>query len=217
MSPDRNRVSPLGDIEAIPLRGAWTGNRGRIHSGHEITKFHAGNLWITCALEFQGRWQEQWKPNHYTFLFFFDEAVSFAAGHRPCAECRRDSYDAFRRAWATGPGVDLPSAGDMNRQLHAERIYPGTHRRRIHSLPWADLPNGTFVLLDDTPAVVVDQHLALWSDEGYRGRLPRPTRGDAQVITPPSIVSVLRAGYPVQIDESARINDSAQLDESAQQ
>ena len=106
MSPARNRVTPLGDIEAFPLRGAWTGNRGILHSGHEIVRFHASDLWITCALRFKDWWHEQWQPHHFTWLYFHDEAVSFAAGHRPCALCRRDAYDAYREAW---PGP-LPSA-----------------------------------------------------------------------------------------------------------
>ena len=83
--PARNRVTPLGDVVAIPLRGAWTGNRGILHAGREIVRFHASDLWITCALSFRGRWSEQWRPHHFTWLYFHDEAVSFAAGHRPCA------------------------------------------------------------------------------------------------------------------------------------
>src|SRR2546423_7766493 len=144
MSPARNRVTPTGEIVAIPLRGAWTGNRGILHRGRDIVRFHAGDLWIICALEFKGRHQEQWRPGHYTFLFFHDEAVSFAAGHRPCAECRRPSYNAYRTAWSTGLGVEPPSAEAINRQLHRERIVPGTHRRRIHEFPWNHLPDGTF-------------------------------------------------------------------------
>src|SRR6266536_192851 len=85
----------LHDALPIPLRGAWTGNRGILHSGEEIVRFHASDLLITCSLEFRGRWHEQWQPHHYTFLYFHDEAVSFAAGHRPCAECRRESYNAY--------------------------------------------------------------------------------------------------------------------------
>ncbi len=151
MTPARNRVTPLGEIEAIPLRGAWTGNRGILHRGREIVRFHASDLWIVCALEFRGRWREQWQPGHYTFLFFHDEAVAFAAGHRPCAECRRESYDAYRAAWAEGLSVPTPSAKQVNRQLHGERIVRGTHRRRLHQMPWAELPDGAFVLLDGTP------------------------------------------------------------------
>jgi hypothetical protein len=195
----------LGDIEAIPLRGAWTGNRGILHSGREIVRFHASDLWIICALQFRGRWNEQWQPHHYTFLYFYDEAVAFAAGHRPCGECRRPSYNAYRTAWAEGLGVDLPSATQMNQQLHGERIVRRTHRRRTHDMEWGDLPEGTFVLLDDSPVVVAGDHLAWWSaEEGYRGRRQRPTQGNARVITPPSTVAALRAGYPVQIGDVAR-------------
>jgi hypothetical protein len=204
MSPSRNRVTPMGDIEAMPLRGAWTGNRGILHAGREIVRFHGGDLWITCALEFRGRWSEQWRPHHYTFLFFHDEAVSLAAGHRPCAECRRESYDAYRTAWAEALGVDVPSATAMNRQLHGERLVRGTHRRRLHPTPWADLPDGTYVLLDAVPAVVVGDELVEWTHDGYGGRRGRPAHGSADVITPLSSVAALRAGYPVQIDDSAR-------------
>ena len=204
MSPDRNRVTPTGEIVAIPLRGAWTGNRGILHRGREIVRFHGTDLWITCALQFKDRHQEQWRPGHYTFLFFHDEAVSFAAGHRPCAECRRPSYNAYRSAWAAGLAVDRPSAQDMNRQLHRERIVRGTHQRRIHELHWHDVPDGTFVVLDDAPAVVVGDHLTEWTHDGYGRRRVRPRVGLAPVLTPPSTVAALEAGYLAQIDPSAR-------------
>ena len=204
---NRNRVTPLGDIVAIPLRGAWTGNRGILHEGREIVRFHASDLWIICALEFRGRWSEQWRPHHYTFLFFHDEAVALAAGHRPCAECRRASYDAYRDAWAEGLGEARPSAKDINRRLHAERIERGTHRRRLHELPWRDLPDGAFVLPSDDarPAVVAGDQLTPWTHAGYGTPLARPRTGTARVITPPATVAVLRTGYPVQLDHAARI------------
>lgn len=202
--PARNRVTPTGDIEAFALRCAWTGNRGILHRGREIVRLHASDLWITCALEFGGRWREQWLPGHYTFLFFHDEAVSFAAGHRPCAECRRESYDAYRAAWAGGLGVEVPSAKQINRRLHGERIVRGTHRRRVHELPWADLPDGAFVLLDESPRLVAGDRLVEWTRAGYGDRRARPARGAATVITPPSTIHALRAGYPVQIDAGAR-------------
>jgi hypothetical protein len=204
VSPARNRVTPLGDIEAFPLRGAWTGNRGILHSGREIVRFHASDLWITCALEFNDRRHEQWQPHHFTWLYFHDEAVSLAAGHRPCALCRREAYDAYRRAWAEGLGVAVPSAKEMNRRLYGERIVRRTHRRRLHEVPWADLPDGAFVRLDGTPAVVTDGGLAEWTAAGYGERRPRPGRGAAEVITPPATIAALRAGYPVQIDADAR-------------
>jgi hypothetical protein len=203
VTPARNRVTPAGDIEAFALRGAWTGNRGILHRGREIVRLHGGDLWITCALEFRDRWHEQWQPHHFTFLFFHDEAVSFAAGHRPCAECRRESYNAYRAAWAAGLGVEVPSAKQMNRRLHGERIVRGTHRRRLHELPWAELPDGAFVLLGESPVLVVGDHVAVWTREGYRDRRARPAEGTANALTPPATIAALRAGYPVQIDAGA--------------
>ena len=220
--PERNRVTPMGEIVAIPLRGAWTGNRGILHEGRRIVRSHASDLWITCALEFRGRWREQWLPHRYTHLYFHDEAVSFAAGHRPCAECRREAYQAYQQAWATevitarsaagrpGPGdtaaIDAgrPGAKQINATLHAERIVPGTHRRRLHELSWPTLPDGTFVLEDGQPALVLGDTLVSWTHDGYGARRTRPMAGEATVITPPSTVAVLRAGYPVQIDATAR-------------
>ncbi|HEX5448860.1 MAG TPA: hypothetical protein VFW85_02240 [Gaiellaceae bacterium] len=200
MSPAQNRVTPLGDIVAVPQRGAWTGNRGRLHEGRDIVRFHAGDLWIVCALEFNDRWHEQWKPRSFTWLYFHDEAVAFAAGHRPCGECRRASYNAYRDAWVGSTGGS-PSATEMNKQLHGERIVRGTHRRQLHSVPWRELPDGAFVLLDDAPALVLGDELVRWTTAGYGPSLSRPTSGAAQAITPPSTLAVLRNGYPVQVDQ----------------
>ena len=203
--PDQNRVTPFGEVEAFPLRGAFTGNRGRLHENNRIVRFHAGTLWIICALQFKDRRNEQWLPRGFTWLYFHDEAVALAAGHRPCGECRHASYTAYRDAWAsTNLAGVAPSAGYMNRQLHAERIVRGTHRRRLHAMPWRDLPNGAFVVgPGGTPQLVIGSELAEWTREGYGRRRPRPLRGQATVITPPSSVVVLNAGYPVQIDASA--------------
>ena len=176
---DQNRVTPLGDVVAIPLRGAWTGNRGRIHSGHDHRQVPLRRSLDHCALQFRGRWNGQWQPNHYTFLYFHDEAVSFAAGHRPCAECRRDSYNAYRAAWAAGLGVEPPSAAAMNRQLHAERLVPGTHRRRIHPMLWPELPDGTFVLLDGAPFLVLGDEIVEWGTAGYGAHRPPAIRRHA--------------------------------------
>ncbi|WP_432853190.1 hypothetical protein ACQPXB_17220 [Amycolatopsis sp. CA-161197] len=200
--PERNRVTPLGEIVAIPLRGAWTGNRGILHSGHEIVRTHASDLWITCRLEFRGRWREQWLPHRYTHLYFHDEAVSFAAGHRPCGECRRADYLRYRDGWAEALDVAPPSARAMNRRLHTERL--DGRRRRLHELPWTELPDGVFVLRDDGPALVVDGGLTAWTTSGYGPRHPLPRRGTAQVITPPATVAVLRTGYPVEISATAQ-------------
>jgi hypothetical protein len=203
----RNRVTPLGDIVSTPLRGAWTGNRGCLHRGDEIVRFHAGDLWIVCALAFRGRHSELWRPGRFTWLFFHDEAVAFAAGHRPCGECRRDAYVAYRDAWSAGLGVDVPSASEMNRRLHAERIVRGTHRRRVHRYAWQELPDGAFVVVDGMPKLVLGDGVFGWTTAGYGPPEIRPGRGDVDVVTPPATLAVLHAGYPVQI--AARSPSSA--------
>jgi hypothetical protein len=202
--PARNRVTPMGDIVATPLRGAWTGNRGILHEGREVVRFHASDLWITCALRFRDRWSEQWRPHHFTWLYFHDEAVAFAAGHRPCGECRRAEYVTYRDAWADALGVATPSAKDMNRRLHGERVHRGTHRRRLHEVGWRELPVGAFVRLEDAPALVLEDGLVPWSPSGYGPSRPRPRTGRALAITPPASLAVLRAGYPLQVDASVR-------------
>jgi hypothetical protein len=193
----------MGDLVAIPLRGAWTGNRGNLHRGTDIVRFHRSALWITCALEFRGWRLPQWAPGRYTVLFFHDEAVSLAAGHRPCALCRRADYQAYRQAWAAGRGTGIPLATEIDRQLHAERIVRGTHRRRLHPAGWPGLPAGAFVLLDDGPALVLDRALVPWRTGGYAAPRARPRRGEVRVITPPATVAALHAGYRPQLDPAA--------------
>jgi hypothetical protein len=178
------------------------GNRGRLHEGRgarDIVRNHQTKTRITCVLEFKGRRAPQWAPNHYTQLFFLDEAVAFAAGHRPCAECRRGDYNAYRQAWSQTHGDTTAYAKAMDDQLHRERT------GNPHLLAWSALPDGVFVDSEDGPAVVVGDHLAVWDERAYayRRRLPRPAAGSASVLTPPSTVAVLRAGYPVQIDLGA--------------
>jgi hypothetical protein len=201
MTPARNRVTPYGELVAIPLRGAFTGNRGILHAGREVVRFHQHDSWVTCSLQYKGLRREQWLPHRMTWLFFHDEAVSLAAGHRPCALCRRPDYDRYRAAWADAAG-SAPSARDMNRVLHGERIVRGTHRRRLHAEAAGGLPDGAFIELDGVPRLIVGAEAVGWTRTGYRARRPRP-RGSVTVITPPSTLGVLRAGYPVQIDPSA--------------
>jgi hypothetical protein len=202
-TPARNRVSPLGDVIAVSGRGAWMGNRGRLHEGdgrRDIVRGHHHKSWITCVLSFRDRRVAQWQPNRYTPLFFLDEAVAMAAGHRPCGECRHSAYIHYRTLWAESHSGTTPYAKQMDAQLHRERVGGSEHRAA-----WDELPDGVFVATHSGPAVVVGGHLAVWDqhDNIYRDRLPRPTSGTATVITPPATTQILRAGYRAQIDDSA--------------
>lgn len=187
--PAPNRVTPMGDLVAIDLRGAWMGNRGCLHEGRSIVRHHRGERWIICELEHKGWRAAQWTSGRYTVLFFHDEAVALAAGHRPCALCRRAAFEAYRGA------IGRPSAPDLDARLHAER-WDG-RRRRLHLRPWADLPDGAFVL-DGDPALVRGRDLVPWSAAGYGPPRPRPARGEVSVITPPTSLKVLTTGYSAQ-------------------
>ena len=203
-SPEQNRVTPLGEIVAARLRGAWMGNRGILHEGTAITRFHASKLWIICALAYRQQQVKQWAPGHYTVLFFHDEAVALAAGHRPCALCRRPAYDGYRGALVAAGVADAPPAApELDHRLHAERLFAFTHRRRLHEASWTDLPMGAFVLADDGPALLIDGAVLPWTTAGYGPPRARPSAGPVSVITPPTSIAALRAGYPVQIDPTA--------------
>ena len=198
-SPARNRVTPLGDIVAIPLRGAWLGNRGILHRGRDVVRFHRSPLWIICTLR-HADWQlPQWHPHHFTVLFFHDEAVALAAGHRPCALCRRPAYNEFRTAWTAGTADRRPLAFELDRQLHGERLYRGTHRRRLHEVRWREIPNGAFVLTGDGPALARDDAIVPWTPAGYGQPRPRPRAGRVPMITPPSTARAIRNGYLPQV------------------
>ena len=173
--PLQNRVTPLGELIATPERGLVYGNRGCIHDAEgNIRPRYAVKRWIACQLEFRG-WQRPalLMPGRFTELFFLDEATALAAGHRPCALCRRADYEHLRDVWSE-PGAGADAIDD---RLHAERLDPRTRGRRLHEVPFAELPDGAFVMRDDKPWLVLGGRLLAWSPGGYRERSPRPSRG----------------------------------------
>jgi hypothetical protein len=187
--PLQNRVTPLGDLIATPERGLVYGNRGCLHDSEgQIRRSYDVKRWIACQLEFRG-WQRPalLMPGRFTELFFLDEATALAAGHRPCALCRRADYDHFKAVWADPQA----SADEIDAQLHRERIDVRTGDRRLHEAPFGGLPDGAVVLRDDKPWLVLGRQLLAWSPGGYTARTRRPARGTATVITPPSLVALL--------------------------
>lgn len=195
MSPLRNRVTPFGEIVAVPARGTLMGNRGILHNAErQIVRDWQVRRWIACRLEFRGRHRDVMQPGHYTELFFLDEAASLADGHRPCAECRIADYRAFQHAWRSVYPHQPASADAMDAVLHAERrVRPFAKRTFVGEID--SLPDGTYVAMDDAAWLVLGENLLRWSPEGYRQRVPRPSGGPVTVLTPPSVVAVLRAGY----------------------
>jgi hypothetical protein len=205
--PLENRVTPFGALISTEARGTLMGNRGCIHDEQKrIRRQYATRRWIICVLEFRGWRREVMSPRRYTELFFLDEATALAAGHRPCAECQRARYLLFRDAWTPGAGASAaapPSAEEMDRVLHAERLDAGGGKR-TWSAPLAELPPGVMVAGGDGEAYLVsDKALVQWRPEGYGGRLAKPAGAEVRVLTPRSIVRALAAGYPVVVHPSA--------------
>jgi hypothetical protein len=192
--PRRNRVTPLSELVADPARGLVYGNRGCLHDGDgRIVRRYAGRRWIACRLRFKD-WRRGplLQPGRFTELFFLDEATAFAAGHRPCALCRRADYDRFGALWAARHDGER-GADAIDARLHAERLADGAQRH--HDAALDDLPDGAFVLRDGAPWLVRGDALRRWAPGGYGERVARPAAGRATLITPPSLVAVLRAGW----------------------
>jgi hypothetical protein len=201
----QNRVLPTGEIVAVAGRGLFTGNRGILHGAdRQLGKARWRHPhWIICALDFKDRRREVMAPGRWTELFFLDEAVALAAGHRPCAECRREQYLAFRSAWALASGA-RPAAPQMDAALHKARVEPRTRHQVRHGAPWADLPDAAFAWWESAAWLVLGDRLWRYSPAGYDASLPRPRVGLSEVLTPAPTLAALRAGYRAQLHPTAR-------------
>ena len=201
--PLQNRVLPTGEIVAIPERGMLVGNRGIIHDPATRTilkRRWSTNAWIACVLEFQGRRRKVWQKRSWTELFFLDEATSLAAGHRPCFYCRREDARRFRAAWEKGNRKRDVLAPDMDAVLHRERLASG---KSLHPLPMGieQLPDGAMVQAGEESFLIVAGEPLRWTPSGYRA--VKDTLKDARLVTPPSTVRAISAGYRVVIHPSA--------------
>ncbi len=192
----QNRVNPFGDIVAIPKRGTFTGNRGIIHDSQTKTLMRrrwTNEAWLICDCEYKGRRRNVMGSRTWTELFFLDEAVALAAGHRPCFLCRRNAAEAFRLAWAEAKSCARPTAGEIDTVLHRERLQD--RRKRRHRVPAdiADLPDGAVVCLNDAAFTLAKGKAFRWTETGYEP--PRTILHADSMLTPPSSLMALKAGY----------------------
>lgn len=194
--PLQNRVTPFGEIVAIAQRGLFTGNRGIVHDPATktlLTKRWSSKAWLVCTCDYKGRRRDVMAGRSWTELFFLDEAVALAAGHRPCFFCRREAAEQFRACWVTAKGGAKPTAPDIDRVLHGERLDRG--RKRIHPLPGklSALPNGAVVVAAGAAFTLHAGRAFRWTNAGYA---PPQSLQDADgLLTPPSTLAVLGAGY----------------------
>jgi hypothetical protein len=202
--PLQNRVTPFGDLAAVPARGLLMGNRGgRFHTDSKTltARRWASRQWICCLLDFKGRQREVW-GRFYTELFFLDEVTAFAAGHRPCFECRRKDAEAFAETWREARRLGTrPKAFEIDEVLHRERLQG--RAKRVHRRNIGDLADGAFVALEDGAFTVRGDALLRWTPEGYGARKKRPRGIAVDVLTPPAMLAALSAGYKPQWHFSA--------------
>jgi len=203
--PRQNRVTPDGDLIAVPDRGLFWGNRGvLVDSAGRLARYSRGKAWAICVLEFKGRRRALWTPGRLTELFFLDEVTGLAAGHRPCGECRYRDYQAFKRSWAAAFGGGVPGVAEIDARLHADRLLrPGV--RRSYTAPLPELPDGVMVSVGGAPWLVWGGKLLAWTSGGYRDSFPADPATPVTVITPRATVAVLAAGYRPVTHPSAAV------------
>jgi hypothetical protein len=199
----QNRVNPYGEIIKTKARGLWMGNRGLLHNPDQhIVRPYKLKAWITCLLQFKGRHREIMAPNRYTELFFLDEATAFAAGHRPCFECRREDFNRFKAFWIKGnPEYNFSiktSIDAIDKILHHERMNED-NSKKMYKANSRSLPDGAFISINNDPYLIANNQIYLWTPGGYIKKHPLPDRGKANVLTPKSIVNAFSTGYVPQM------------------
>jgi hypothetical protein len=203
--PLQNRVTPAGEIVAVSSRGLMMGNRGCLHGqGRELgVSRWRSKLWICCVLDWQGVRRDPMPPGRWTALFFLDEATALAAGHRPCAYCRNGDYLGFAQAWRTAQDLGRrPRASEMDSVLHHERV-DRKRRQLTHHVPAAELPDGVMIQNGGRAALVIAGRPRPWSFDGYGPPDRVRLEGRIEVLTPPSIVAAIAAGYRPLVHPSA--------------
>lgn len=199
----QNRLDPMGNLIKTKARGAWMGNRGGVlHNDQQnIVRQYKSKGWLICLLQFKGRQRKVMTPGLYTELFSLDEATAFAAGHRPCAECRRADFNRFRECWVAGnPEYGFTSKvliGEIDNILQQERIDENGKKVSYYETQLSNLPDGVFISLNDEPYLLYNKMLHRWTPFEYEERITVPlVTGDRfQVLTPKSVVNAFRAGY----------------------
>jgi hypothetical protein len=206
--PLQNRVLPTGEIVADPARGMLMGNRGCIHRPDRTlgaTRWRT-KMWISCVLDWRGRRRDVMPPGRWTALFFLDEVTALAAGHRPCGYCRRADHRWFAESWRAASGLSsVPHAGEMDIELHAERVEPRTRRKVTRAAVAGDLPDGAMILHAGTPGLWCDGSVRPWSFQGYGPPVPVGAESMVTLLTPPSIVAAIKAGYQPMAHPSAGV------------
>jgi hypothetical protein len=201
-SPLQNRVLPTGEIAAMDFRGLLMGNRGILHGRDQRLKTARWTHphWVTCLLSYKGWHRPVMTPRNYTELFFLDECVALAAGHRPCGLCRRDDFNHFKQCFTTANNT--ANLNEIDRLMHKARVCRNRSQRRFQSAVSA-LPDGTFIWHGSSACLIWRDHLLSGEAGCYTKIAPRPARGSVTVLTPAPTVAALARGYRPGLHPSA--------------
>jgi len=218
--PLQNRVTPTGEIVADPGRGLLMGNRGCLHGPDRrlgVARWRS-KLWICCVLDWKGVRRDPMPSGRWTALFFLDEATALAAGHRPCAYCRRADFVAFAEAWRGAHGLaegsgepqggapvgrERPRASHIDARLHAERVDPRSRRQVTRPAVAGELPDGVMIRAGGAPGLLAGGGMLPWTFAGYQAPVPLPPATPVELLTPPATVATIAAGYRPLLHPSA--------------
>jgi hypothetical protein len=177
-----------------------------VDDDEQVVRHHRSTtLWISCLTSFRDWKVPLARPNRWTPLFFLDDAVALAAGHRPCSTCRRDAYLSYRDA------VDASlRAAEIDRRLTAERLRRGRGiDRATDRKTWTtgadSLPDGAIIVdADGAARMLLADHTLRFTFGGWTDPGPRPTQGIVTVLTPPTSVAALAGGFSPVLHPTAR-------------
>ncbi len=202
--PLQNRVDPWGNIFTTSSRGTFLGNRGILHNGKkQIIKPYQHQSWVTCQLKYKDRKRKLMSPHNYTELFFLDEATAFAAGHRPCCQCRRERYIEFKYFWVKAnlkKPVDDVRISEINTIMHKDRI--NKRVKNTYKSKLKELPDGAFFSNNGSAYMKYKNKIYLWSFEGYCHQNNINLPDEIDVLTPKSIVNAFELGFKPGIHQS---------------
>lgn len=205
-APLQNRVTPTGEIVADPGRGLLMGNRGCLHGPDRrlgAARWRS-KLWICCTLTWKDLRRDPMPPGRWTALFFLDEATALAAGHRPCAYCRRADYLAFAQGWRHAHGLaQRPHAVQIDARLHSERVDPRSRHQVTRPALAGELPEGVMIRHGGAAGLLLGPRMLPWTFTGYKAPIELSPATSVELLTPPATAATIAAGYRPLLHPSA--------------
>ena len=193
--PLRNRVTPLSELIADPARGLVYGNRGCLHDADgAIRRRYNGKRWIACRLAFRG-----WLRGRCCSRGASPSCSSSTRQRRSPPVTARARCAAARTTTRFGDAWRTVHPARAARTRSTRSCTPSASLRDAHPAPHdarlGELPDGAFVLIDDEPWVVAGDADPALDAVRLHGRASARRPAATVLITPPSLVAVLAAGW----------------------